>query len=141
MPLKTIPAAAVASRFPRPKSDPKPPDLRPPMPVSPVCLEARESSDEAGLNKTERAWLEVLRGRRLASIRIQAFTLKLGDRTRYTPDFSAVVDGRMTFYEVKGFMRDDAAVKLKTAARAYPEFDFVLVRRVKGKWEETEVKR
>ncbi len=36
-------------------------------------------------------------------------------------------DGVLEMREVKGFMRDDAAVKLKVAAATYP-FRFVLVR-------------
>jgi len=37
-------------------------------------------------------------------------------------------------YEVKGFMRDDAAVKLKVAASLYPWIKFHLVTRKKGEW-------
>jgi hypothetical protein len=47
--------------------------------------------------------------------------------SRYTPDFFVVnADGEIEFHETKGFMRDDARVKLKCAAEQYP-FRFVLV--------------
>jgi hypothetical protein len=48
--------------------------------------------------------------------------------------------GAVTFYETKGFMRDDAIVKIKTAAKQFPMFTFVLVTRKKksegGAWVE-----
>jgi len=42
-------------------------------------------------------------------------------------------------HEVKGFMRDDAAVKLKMAAAAFPWWQFKLIRRINGQWEETTI--
>lgn len=54
----------------------------------------------------------------------------------YTPDFMVVLhDGEVVFYETKGYMRDDARVKLKVAAERYP-FRFCLVTRKNGKWKE-----
>ena len=63
--------------------------------------------------------------------------LRLAGRTWYTPDFLAVqhisanehMPPLFIFVEIKGFMRDDAAVKLKVAAETYPCFQWLLVRR------------
>jgi|GEM_PF-3788975 len=99
----------------------------------------QRSEAEQSLNKTEKAWLSVLRGRGLA-VRVQAVTLRLANKVRYTPDFSAVSDGRYVFWEVKGaFVREDAWIKLKTAASLYPEFTFILAQKKRG-WTEKEIK-
>jgi hypothetical protein len=101
----------------------------------------KPTTDEERLNKTEKAWLQEMRTRGLKGIRIMEFTLKLADDTRYTPDFSHIApDGRLVFYEVKGWFRDDAKVKIKVAARKFSEFDFVLVRKTKNGWTEDTVK-
>ncbi len=94
------------------------------------------TTDEYKLNKTEARWLDVLRFRDYQCLRIQSFTLKLAADLRFTPDFSAIVDGRMTFWEVKGgFIREDGWIKLKTAARLYPEFTFVMAQYKGGAWD------
>lgn len=54
-------------------------------------------------------------------------TLKLAPRTTYTPDFRVILpDGTEEYHETKGFMRDDAHVKLKVAAAQHP-YTFRLV--------------
>lgn len=54
-------------------------------------------------------------------------TLKLAKRTTYTPDFRVILaDGTEEYHETKGFMRDDAHVKLKVAAESHP-YTFRLV--------------
>jgi len=91
------------------------------------------STDESRLNRTERAYLEQLRGSGVPWIGVQNLTLKIGDDTRYTPDFFVVDDaGIVTAVEVKGFWRDDARVKIKVAARAFPWIRFVAVQAIKG---------
>lgn len=62
--------------------------------------------------------------------RYEAITLRLAERTTYTPDFLVLKpDGAVELYEVKGgFIREDANVKLKVAAAQYPWFRFLLVR-------------
>lgn len=105
----------------------------------------KPSTDEAKLNKTERAFLQWLRALgEYRNIDCQAVTLKLGDDCRYTPDLTAIhcATGARAAFEVKGFMRDDALVKLKVAARKFRWlFHFLLVRREKsGNWKITEVK-
>lgn len=82
------------------------------------------------LNKTEAAFEAYLRGFYNADkIGVQDITLHLGNGVRYTPDFH--IAGH-TYYEVKGYMRDDAAVKLKVAAAKFDFFEFFLVFRDKA---------
>lgn len=116
------------------------PGVEPATPAVSCRLELIETTDEQRLNKTERAWLEVLRIRGTEVIGIQSVTLKLGDDCRYTPDFYTVQGGALTFWEVKGFMRDDALVKLKVAARTFSWARFVKVERIKGQWIETPIR-
>ena len=102
-----------------------------------------------GLNKTESAFLGHLKATYgpLQPVLAQSVTLKLANGVRYTPDFIVIqapvfepdVKTCLIAYEVKGFMRDDAAVKLKVAASAYPWIAFNLVVRKKGKWQITPV--
>lgn len=106
-----------------------------PVPVpAPTVFSVQPTTDEARLNKTERGWLAVLRpDPQTVWVGIQNMTLKLADDTRYTPDFFSLNrEGRLFAWEVKGFFRDDAKVKIKVAARAFPWIRFVLVRREKG---------
>jgi hypothetical protein len=93
-----------------------------------------------GMNKTERAFAEILvvafTRCWICQWRREPVTFRLAGRTRYTPDFGIWPrqrpgdgDCRYTLIEVKGFMRDDAAVKIKVAADLYPQFRWLLVRR------------
>jgi hypothetical protein len=51
----------------------------------------------------------------------ERWTFKLADDTRFTPDFVVLAkDGVLEMHETKGFMRDDARVKLKLAAELFP---------------------
>jgi hypothetical protein len=71
----------------------------------------------------------------------QAIKLQLANGCWYTPDFIRITlkSAVATAYEVKGFMRDDANVKLKVAASLYPWIAFYLVQRKKGQWIQTRV--
>lgn len=104
----------------------------------------KETTDVDKLNKTERRFYEWVKRRDgFLWIGVQNVTLKLADDTRYTPDFIGVRPDGVTAWEVKGFMRDDAAVKLKIAARQFSWIDFVLVTETKGKkgeWELRDIK-
>lgn len=96
-----------------------------------------------GMNKLERAFWERFErhdaGQNLLRTYREPFTLRLAGRTTYKPDFVSTLTtlhgSTTTCWEVKGFMRDDAAVKIKVAAELYPWMHFVLVTRVKQKWE------
>ena len=102
------------------------------------------TSDEAGLNRLEAAWLAEMRLLRMEHIGIQNHTLKLAFNCRYTPDFSAAgySIARLDFFEVKGpHAWEDSIIKLKVAARVYPFFQFWMVTRPKGSgWQIVEVK-
>lgn len=79
----------------------------------------------------------------IAAYWFEAVTLKLAPDTRYTPDFLVMHnDGTLEFREVKGFMEDDAWVKLKVAADKFP-FRFTLIRqklkREGGGWDVKEL--
>ena len=89
-----------------------------------VPLAASKASDD-GMNKTEREFWERAKASGQDVYR-ELFKLRLAGRTWYTIDF-VTFDQRVTCWEIKGFMRDDAAVKLKVAAEMYTCFDFVLV--------------
>lgn len=101
-------------------------------------LIVQPSTDESKLNKTERAWLHQLRlTHPPENLGIQSHTLKLADDTRYTPDFWTIdANGQLFFWEVKGFWRDDAKVKIKVAARQFRHFRFIVVTKTKTGWQE-----
>jgi hypothetical protein len=96
------------------------------------------------MNRTEAAYSGLLEGmRRSGEIKFYAFEstkFKLAKNTYYSPDFMVVrADGVTEFHEVKGFMTDDANVKIKVAADRF-HFVFKLVRfdRQRG-WQVEEV--
>lgn len=89
------------------------------------------------LNKTETAFGEVLAVRNPGvRIRAQAMRLELANGVTYTPDFFAQMpDGNFHAWEVKGpHAWDDAIVKIKVAAREWPEVTFWLVSRAETGW-------
>jgi len=117
-----------------------------PEPKAKAAAPGRVSKGSDGMNKLERAYSVELENQRLAGLisswKFEAMKLRLANRTTYSPDFFVVLpDGRMEHHETKGFMRDDAHVKLKVAASQFPMFTFRLVKRKAGAWIVTEVKR
>ena len=105
-----------------------------PYDVTPTKKSLRQKSGPK-LNKTEAAFAEWLRANAADSafIGAQNVTLEIANGCRYTPDFNRLCPGYSpTFWEVKGFMRDDAAVKIKVAARMFPACCFFLVFRDKS---------
>jgi hypothetical protein len=111
-----------------------------PTPNPFVNLAIKPTTDEDKLNKLERRWLAHMRALNMQEIGIQSLTLKIGDDCRYTPDFTAITDGHLVAYETKGFMRDDAQVKIKVAARKFRWIEFVLVTEANHQWIETPIK-
>ena len=85
-----------------------------------------------GMNRLEQRYADHLHTLQLAG-EIHSFTferhnLKLADKTYYKPDFEVMLpDGTIEFHEVKGFMMDDANVKIKVAAAQFPQYVFRLV--------------
>ena len=89
------------------------------------------------MNKLEAAWADVLERQGMAGelmwFQFEGITLKLAPDTRYTPDFVwQDKNGEIVFDETKGFMQDDAWVKLKVAADKFP-FRFRLVKKKPAK--------
>lgn len=105
-----------------------------------IKIVKRHALKPTRLNKLESAWHAVLKSRAYAQVVPHGITLRIGDDCRYTPDFLVVDDAgdhpMITVYETKGFMRDDALVKIKTAAHQFPWITFVLVTRKAGVWHE-----
>ena len=97
---------------------------------------------EDDLNKTEAAYLDELQSSdKYAAIHTQGITFLLGANCRYTPDFFTVdKEGKAVAWEVKGFWRDDARVKIKVAARMYRWVKFIAVQKEKGDWVYEEIK-
>ena len=84
------------------------------------------------MNKLEASYsLQLEARKRLGEIlwwRYEAVKLRLAPKTFLTPDFMVMLaNGEIEIHETKGWMQDDAAVKLKVAADQYP-FRFILVR-------------
>lgn len=103
------------------------------------------------MNKTEKEFANHLQreldNHKILSFAFEPVTLKLAKDLRYTPDFMVhEIDGYITFYEVKGFWRDDALAKIKMASEKFPMFRFVSVKKRTAKerkeigsdWEERE---
>lgn len=105
-----------------------------PPTLAPAGAKRLRQRTEPKLNKTEAAFMQWLQERHDAgTIRAQSVTFVLANGVRYTPDFTNLRLGLA--WETKGFMRDDAAVKIKVAAAMYPEIRFHLVTRKGGTWE------
>lgn len=116
-------------------------------PFSPIKNHALGRLKTGERNKTEAAYERGLELRRqageIAWYKFEGIKLRLADNTFYTPDFAVMLaGGEIELHEVKGFMQDDAAVKIKVAADLYP-FRFLLVRvRAKkdgGGWDVREI--
>ena len=97
------------------------------------------------MNKTESRFADQLSMLKhtgsLSWYEYEAIKLKLAPKTFYTPDFVAVdKTGQVIVYEVKGgFIRDDAIVKLKIAARLFPMFRFKLCQWKNKQWKITQL--
>ena len=88
------------------------------------------------MNKLEGAYSEHLSALQRAGEvkwwRFEGIKLRLADKTFFNVDFAVMLStGEIQMHEVKGFMQDDANVKLKVAAEMYP-FRFMLVKKAKG---------
>lgn len=85
------------------------------------------------MNRLERSYAEHLDVLKAAGAVIdwkyESLKLRLADRTFLTVDFWVMMsDGELQAHETKGWMMDDAAVKLKVAAEQYWWFRFYLVK-------------
>lgn len=94
------------------------------------------------MNKTEAAYGRHLEALKLAGdvrwFDFECLKLRLADDTQYITDFAVLTrDWVLEIHEVKGFMRDDALVKIKVAASQFP-FRFFVIRRDKTGWDREE---
>lgn len=91
-----------------------------------------------GMNKLERAFWERASEAKAFGVFDEVWRepikLRLAGNTSYLPDFMTAGQGELIFWETKGRMRDDAAVKLKVAAAQFQCFKWVLVQRQGVKW-------
>jgi hypothetical protein len=116
--------------------------LREPRPIGPLPVGRSSTRREAGdMNKLEAAFIrEILEPARIRgeveAWEFEGIKLRLAGRTWYTPDFFVVRPGLVyELYEVKGFWRDDARVKIKVAAERWAAFQFFGARKGKRGWE------
>jgi hypothetical protein len=92
------------------------------------------------MNKTEQAYADYLTKRlhagEILDWKFEPFKLRLADNTFYSIDFAIVrADGIIELHEVKGApWADDARVKIKVAAEAFPWFVFRGIRKGKAGW-------
>jgi len=66
--------------------------------------------------------------------RFNSLRFKLGSGAWYKPDFFVIYKDRFELHETKGFMREAANVRLKVAAELYPWFNWVVIRRARGRF-------
>jgi hypothetical protein len=93
----------------------------------------------AGMNKTENQYGQELELRKRAGeildYRFEGIKFILADNTTYKPDYLVVFPDHFEIHEVKGFERDDAMVKFKVSAALFPWFRFIMVKKIKGRFE------
>lgn len=99
------------------------------------------------MNKTEQAYADYLS--QLQAVggilwhKFEGMKFRLADNTFFSPDFAVMLpNGEIHIKEVKGYMMDDANVKIKVAAAQFPFRFFIVRTKAKkdgGGWVETEV--
>jgi hypothetical protein len=111
-----------------------------PQPTT-VAKRIRQSSKP--LNKLEQEFLEYLKAQHngIPSLRPQALRFQLANGVTLTPDIISMSwplsggDKQPTAWEVKGpFAWEDSLIKLKFAAREWPEWRWVLAWKEEGQW-------
>lgn len=95
-------------------------------------------------NRTEEAFAQYLAGLEKRGEVLwweyEPVKLRLAKSTFYSPDFLVLAaDGQLVAYEIKGYWRDDARVKIKVAARSFPFLRFIAVKKGKAGWEFEEI--
>lgn len=95
-------------------------------------LQALGRMKSGRMNNAEFAYSKILELRKAAGeilwYSFEGMTLRLADRTTYTPDLVVMLKDRaIEMHEIKGFWTDDAKVKIKVAANNFP-FRFVAIR-------------
>lgn len=102
------------------------------------CFRPRPRHKPKVMNNLESAYAEILEAQKRCGIiidyKFEALKFRLADKTYYTPDFLVITSLGIEIHETKGFMRDDANVKIKVAAETFWWAKFVLVTREKKQW-------
>lgn len=85
------------------------------------------------MNGTEKRYAQRLENRRLAGevagYWFESVKFRLADKTWYAPDFLVMLaDGTLELHETKGWIEEDAAVKMKVTSEVFWLFKLVLVR-------------
>jgi hypothetical protein len=104
--------------------------------VTPSSRLRLPTKNDKGQNRTEArfdAFLgELERELAIGWYAFEPMKFRLAGRTWYTPDFMVrLINCRLVAVDVKGFMRDDAAVKLKVFAATYPFIPLYVVKEVR----------
>lgn len=116
-------------------------DLRRPVPRGRAVRPVRGTMNRSEGRYAKHLAAQMARGE-LAGFWFEPIKFRLADKTYYSPDFLVMLpDGRLELHEVKGWMEDDAAVKLKVQAETYWLFPVRLARETRGAWTITEVGR
>lgn len=122
------------------KSVPRPLDVRTanlvPGGHTTAAKKAKEAKKKKGMNKWEESFARTLEWQRsigqIAWWGFEPFRIRLADGCWYRPDFVSVdMAGKTSIWEVKGFMREAARIRLRVASEKLP-YDFYLVRKHKG---------
>jgi len=95
--------------------------------------------NELGQNKTEARYdghlAELKAQGRISDYGFEAFNWRLAGRTWLRIDFAVwLPDGKLIAIDVKGFMEEDAAVKVKILAEIRPRLPVYLVSYQRGAW-------
>lgn len=98
-----------------------------------AAMRAKGRMKTGEMNGTEAAYAAHLEEMKQAGevlwYKFEGVKLRLADNTFYSPDFAVMLSNcEIEMHEVKGFMTDDANVKIKVAASMYP-FTFLIVRK------------
>lgn len=98
------------------------------------------SKDDMGRNKTEAAFdrhlADQIPAGRINAYAFEPFNLRLGGRCHLRIDFGVWLapNDQLIVIDVKGWMEEDASVKLRTAANKYPKIPvYVVYRGAKGR--------
>jgi len=98
------------------------------------------------MNQTEAEYGTMLDAQKrtgeIIDYRFESVNLRLGSDNHYRPDFMVLNSAfEIEFHEVKGgFWREDARVKIKSAAQQYPYFRFLVAQKKNRKWHYEEIK-
>lgn len=111
------------------------------LPREVIAAAAGAEKQGRKMNRTEAEYQAMLRAQYPeAEIKYEAYTLKLANGVRYTPDFAVCHrDRTVDFHEVKGrFIFSRALVKPRVAATTFPHHRFFLAQKIAGSWTVTE---